>query len=122
MDANVLLFQMNAEQPYQRGDVLVFESRRAAPVFPDGTRLAKIAVGVPGDTVEITPDERILVNGRLISTGLPYLNKLSEGEKRKFIGRKVLGKDEFWMMGTTEHSFDSRYWGSINANQVLGKS
>lgn len=122
MDVNVLLFHTKPQDSYRRGDILVFESRNAEPVFPNGMRLAKVAAGVPGDVVEITSNERILVNGVEVARGLPYLDKIEPQKRSKFYGRRTLGEDEYWMMGTTERSFDSRYWGSIHAGQILGKA
>lgn len=122
MDVNVLLFHTKPQNTYRRGDILVFESSNAEPVFPNGTRLAKVAVGVPGDVVEITPGERILVNGVEVARGLTYLNKIPSHKRTKFYGRRTLAENEYWMMGTTDRSFDSRYWGSIHATQILGKA
>ena len=122
MDVNMLLFHASSDPQIRRGDVVVFAARNAAPVFPDGTRLAKIAAGVPGDLVEITAEEKILINGRLVAEGLPYLDQVPAESRYKFFGRRVLRSGEYWMMGTTDRSFDSRYWGSIHASQVLGKA
>lgn len=123
MDANVLLFHRDRTGPFEVGDIVVFASRGAAPVFPDGTRLAKIIAAREGDVVEVrAADEAILVNGREIARGLPALAGAAEADRARFFGRRVLAPGEFWMTGTTQHSFDSRYWGVLHENQIEGRA
>ena len=46
------------------GEVFAYRAMQAEPVYANGTLMAKFLAAGPGDTVEVTPDFRILVNGR----------------------------------------------------------
>lgn len=120
--AEFLLVDTQDRAP-QRGEIFAFRSKGTAPVYADGTEMAKIVAAGPGDTVEVTPDFRVLVNGKECSRGLPHLSGMPTDEVRKrFCGLRVLGADEFWMTGTSPRSFDSRYWGPVRSEQMIGRA
>ena len=54
--------------------------------------------------------------------GLPHLKALDDEAVKRYVGRRVLQADEFWMLGTMPMSFDSRYWGPINGSQIVGRA
>ena len=122
IEARVML--VDREHPNPKKGVLMafYSSENTQPVYPKGTLMAKYVVAGPGDTVKITPDETIWVNGKALGQGLPHLIGLPEKTRMKFIGQRVLGKDDYWVMGTHEMSFDSRYWGSVKAEQFIGRA
>lgn len=104
------------------GEVFAYRAMQAEPVYANGTLMAKFLAAGPGDTVEVTPDFRILVNGRQFARGLPHLKALDDEAVKRYVGRRVLQADEFWMLGTMPMSFDSRYWGPINGSQIVGRA
>lgn len=122
IDAEILLIDTKDKSP-RVGEVFAYRSKNAMPVYADGTHMAKYIAAGPGDRVEITEDLRILVNGKQWAQGLPHLSGMSIEEIRsKFCGVRTLGEDEYWMLGTSPRSFDSRYWGSISSAQLLGRA
>lgn len=104
------------------GEVFAYRAMQAEPVYANGTLMAKYLAAGPGDTVEVTPDFRILVNDRELAHGLPHLKALDDEAVKRYVGRRVLQADEFWMLGTMPMSFDSRYWGPINGSQIVGRA
>lgn len=121
----------------ERGDIIVFYSPR------DGTRLVKRVVGLPGDRVELR-GYALTINGGVVpyeptaGTGdAPYV-LLAEGlpghaahPVRAF--DPALRADttqafevpagKYFVLGDNrDESFDSRYWGFVPRNAVLGRA
>lgn len=121
LDVRFLLVDKRNQQP-QRNAIVTYVSRQASPIIKNGTIVGKYLRGMPGDTVEIRPDETILINGKEVAKGMPHLFGISDTDKARFFGRRVLGANEYWVMGTAPMSFDSRYWGPIHREQILGRA
>lgn len=119
----------------QRGDVMVFR-------FPgDGkTNYIKRVVGVPGDRIRYQ-NHQLFVNGERLDTDfvarLPPVEMLREqlGSKEHLIfrnlgrtgyngeGQWLVGDEEYFVMGDNrDNSNDSRYWGMVPDDLVVGKA
>lgn len=122
LDARVMLVDMKDRVP-RKGEIFAFYAPRSvSPVMEPGTLMVKIFVAQPGDTVEIRPDKTIRVNGEVKAKGLAHLHEASPEALSRFYGRRTLGEDEWWVLGTNAWSFDSRYWGAVSAKNVLGRA
>lgn len=106
----------------KQGKIFAYRSMQAEPVYPNGTLMAKYLAAGPGDTVEVTPDFRILVNEKQFTRGLPHLKDADDETLKNFIGKRVLKADEYWVLGDLPMSFDSRYWGAIRVDQLVGRA
>lgn len=117
------LFLIDKKNPVPvRDSIFAFRVMSAEPVLKNGTKLAKYVRGVPGDTISITQDEKILINGKLVAEGMPHLHGLNPKKMDKFFGTRTLAEGEYWMMGTAYMSFDSRYYGPVRIEQFEGKA
>ncbi|MCB2229260.1 signal peptidase I [bacterium] len=115
----------------ERGDVVIF-------IFPgDGvTKYIKRCVGIPGDTIQIK-DKVLYVNGKEFPN--PPLSKFVDttdsGEQviqsRGIGGRKsrdnygpyIVPSHSYFMMGDNrDNSYDSRYWGPVPEQLILGQA
>lgn len=102
----------------ERGDVVVFN----APVDKDKDYIKRI-IGMPGDNVKILGG-KVFVNGHEINQSfLPsdvYTNPgsyLGEGEEI------VVPPDNYFVMGDNRNfSSDSREWGFVPKDKIIGKS
>ena len=118
----------------QKNEVYAFRSQGLSPIFEDGTLMAKRFMAGPGDQVAVTVETRmvngektyvgfadILVNDEVIRQGLVYAERLNK-DPEQFAGATILGQDEYWFLGDSPWSFDSRYWGPVRKSQVVGRA
>ena len=126
-----------------RGDIVVLYS----PV--DGKRLVKRVVGIPGDTVAMIED-RLIVNGVVVSYAAPSPELISgptPGGSGKLIASESLGDhphavmishgphtrpnfapvtvpgNSYFLMGDNrDESFDSRYFGPVVRERIVGQA
>lgn len=125
----------------QRGDVVVFYA-------PDGTRMVKRVVGLPGDTIQLE-DHRLIINGQTCEyaapdpahvaamSGKPLVGpittekldqrlhpvmQLPQTRNPGDFGPFVVPTERYFMMGDNrDNSADSRYWGVVERSQILGR-
>lgn len=97
----------------ERGEVIVFKY----PRDPNSYFIKRI-IGLPGETVRIQNSQVEIVSGSGIQTlREPYI--LQKTDASNF--EKILGPDEYFMMGDNRNfSFDSRSWGSLPKNEIVG--
>jgi signal peptidase I len=126
-----------------RGEIVVLYS----PV--DGKRLVKRVVGMPGDTVSMI-DDRLIVNDQAVVYAPPPPDLVSgptPGGKGKLIASEILGDrphavmiphgahcrpafapvrvpdDSYFLMGDNrDESFDSRYFGPVPGDRIVGRA
>lgn len=108
-------------QSLERSAVYAFSAKNMQPFYKDGTRMVKILTGMPGDTVVINDKWKITVNGEQVGEGLPLARKLYLPESH-FYGKTTLDKGNYWFMGKSPFSFDSRYWGIVKDDQIIGRA
>ena len=128
----------------KRGDIVVFFSPK------DGTRLVKRVIGLPGDTVELR-NELLVINGQPVDYAAPdpeMAAQLSGAERarsvfateklpacphaimaingvpamRTFAPIQVADGHYFMMGDNRDDSFDSRYFGAVALDQIVGRA
>ncbi|RKT45622.1 signal peptidase I [Thiocapsa rosea] len=93
---------------------------RMAPFFPMQMQVVKRVVGLPGDTVSVTA-QTTRVEGRTVGEGLDLAGTLG-APAAQFVRVVVVPADAVWIMGATRDSFDSRYWGPLPRQQIIGRA
>lgn len=103
----------------KRGDVIVF----VAPKNEEYDYIKRI-IGLPGDTVSITEDDRVKINNEIFNeTYLPSEFKTFGGSFLE-AGKTVnVPQEEYFVLGDNRnHSSDSREWGFVPRKNIIGKA
>jgi signal peptidase I len=103
------------QQPH-RGDVIVFR-----PPNDLNERYIKRVIGVPGDTLQLTPSD-VYVNGILLNE--PYLAPTPPGYTNNMEPATIhLGPSQYFVMGDNRtNSQDSRFFGPISQSEIIGQA
>ena len=121
---NKLSYRLHA---IRRGDVVVFDRVTTNGGVVAHDDLIKRVIGIENDTVEIQKC-KVLVNGQMISE--PYLDKdalslpsLEEVCRIVDMKKTTVPKDQVFVMGDNRaQSFDSRSFGTIPEDLVIGRA
>ena len=106
----------------ERGEIVVFETPDAARLkCGAGGTFVKRIIGLPGETVEVRlerGDGYVFVNGRKLDE--PYID---QGRRsREGFGPVKVPDSAYFMMGDNRtQSCDSREWGSVPRDNLVGK-
>jgi signal peptidase I len=104
---NKLVYKLH---PPQRGDIVVFHHPRNP-----GHDLVKRVIGLPGETVEVR-------QGQVYIDGTPLEEPYVVHQDRKSVHYE-LGPDDFFVLGDNRpNSDDSRTWGVLKRDQIVGKA
>jgi signal peptidase I len=104
--------------PYRnpkRGDIIVFK-------YPGGVETAyvKRLIGMPGDTIEVK-DRTVFVNGQPLKEHYTQYNETIV--YRDHYGPTVIPQGHYFAMGDNrDNSADSRSWGFVPRDYILGKA
>jgi signal peptidase I len=109
----------------QRGDVIVLH-----PPSDPNTQYVKRIIGIPGDTIELTPIS-VAVDGKILSE--PYISPLPDGAQENLNGCLefpatgtidiTLSKNQYYVMGDNRtNSQDSRCFDAITRDEIIGKA
>ena len=103
-----------------RGDVVIFND----PTEKDKLVIKRV-VGLPNEKIKIE-NGSIYIDGNLLEetylskdtyTNLKYNHKLKEGEEYE------IGKDSYIVLGDNrDNSRDSREWGALHRNSIIGRA
>ena len=88
---------------------------------PGAPAEAKELSHMPGDTVEIDKNNQISINKQLYATGLMWAQEKLGQPDSYFQGKTTLAENQYWFLGASEKSFDSRYWGAVNHEDIIGR-
>jgi signal peptidase I len=100
----------------ERGDVLVF----ANPIDSHGFDLVKRVVGLPGEEVRVV-DGTVYIDGARLDE--PYAVYDPRLPARRYYGPARIPTKHYFMMGDNrDHSFDSRGWGFVAEDDVIGRA
>jgi len=101
--------------PPERGDVIVFEY----PLDPQLDYIKRI-IAIPGDVISIV-GEKVTVDG--VTLNEPYINKDDPFNPFAPIRNQVVKPGDYFVMGDNRgNSSDSREWGLVPRQNIIGKA
>jgi len=108
----------------ERYDLIAFRAiEPMQALFPQGQTVIKRVMGLPGDRV-IVDEETITINGWSAERrvcGLVLAPKLGHPPQH-YIRNLIVPAGRYWVMGETDNSYDSRYWGTVGATDIIGQA
>lgn len=111
----------HSDKGVRNGQLIAFNMPKSVRFINKGERVIKIVAGVGGDRLQISMHgvrngQRFYkVNAERIS--IKYKIKPEQIEKEI-----VVPEGEVFLVGQTDHSWDSRFWGPVKLNSVIGKT
>lgn len=115
---SVFIVKSEVPRVIKPGDLVQYRTGKVGHGF-DGLIAVKMVGAVPGDRVEIRDDE-LFINGQ--TRDRLWLIKTLRAKPGQFDRSFVVPPGEYLMLGTSRESFDSRYWGTVKQEQLLGSA
>jgi signal peptidase I len=101
----------------ERGDIIVFETPPAAATCGAGGTFVKRLIGLPGERIAQRRGV-VYINGRPLDE--PYLDPAHKDDSS--FQEKTIPPGHYFMMGDNRgQSCDSRVWGSVPRDNIIGK-
>lgn len=111
--------------PIKRNSVVVFKFPDSAGIpQEEGKDLIKRIIGLPGDTVSENGNTVTVSYSNGVGTTTETLDQSYVSKSQEMPGNFsiTLGADEYFVMGDNrKNSFDSRYWGVLPRENIIGK-
>lgn len=98
--------------------VVVFQiDERLEQAFDPGSLFMKRVAGLPGDSVDVK-ETGVYINGEHV-TDMNQISRI-DADPNKVFRSYTVPEGQVFVLGTTPTSIDSRYWGTVNQDQIKG--
>ena len=119
IDASVIIYDKSVDKSGLKNKIVFFLSPKQTPYFPQYSNFAKYVRCEGGDKLSVKGLD-YFCNGKLIGTA-KTTDKNGKSVK-PFVYEGLIPDGQYFVMGTHERSYDSRYWGFVDYNLIKGVS
>lgn len=107
----------------EKGHYFAYSAKGMEPLVANGTIALKKAAAGPGDLVRVELDRTWVEDQPQPNSELMFPDAIKPlYESMESLTRElVVPEGEFFAMGTLLGSYDSRYWGTVKSDQVIGR-
>lgn len=101
----------------ERGMIVTFKS--PAEIEKE---YVKRVIGLPGETIKIV-DKKVYINGKLLSEPYTYFkdDEILNNYRDNFPEYKIPLSQYFCLGDNRDNSYDSRFWGPVHQDLIIGK-
>lgn len=111
----LIFYRLDKNASFQ--ELVVFEK-----IIPDETKkrlMVGRVIGAPGDTIDISENNRPIVNGNILVEDMIYYDTPKRDERVNY--PITLGEDEYFILvDNRKEGLDSRYFGPVKKKELLG--
>lgn len=103
------------------GNIIAFHMPKSVRFIRKNEKVIKIVAGVGGDRLRVTMDG--VYNGNKFYKASARRIAVKYNIPAETIERELtIPEGEVFLIGQTDHSWDSRFWGPVKLNSVIGKT
>lgn len=102
-----------------RGDLVSFRTFGLSAEIRPNSIFTKLVAGQPGDRIRID-EEGVFVNEAMLGPVFEDVAKNLKRNPSSFHADYVLEEGRYFLVGTEDSSFDSRFYGPVPATQFVG--
>ncbi|WP_102460310.1 signal peptidase I [Vibrio breoganii] len=106
---------------FEKGGIYTFTARNMSPYFEDGQPIGKYLVGTAGDAV-VQNEHGVFINGTQVADGDYAAAEKLGFSPEHYYKTFTIPEGHFFFVGshTAPRSFDSRYYGLVREDQLVG--
>lgn len=103
------------------GDLVAFKMPMDVPFIKKNSTVVKIVAGKGGDHLKITM-HGVYNQGRYFPADAERISKKYDIPPNKIERELIIPEGDMFLIGQTDYSYDSRFWGTINSSSVIGRT
>jgi conjugal transfer pilin signal peptidase TrbI len=104
------------------GDLAAFYMNKENKFYPVGMQWVKRVTAKGGDHVVIQKDKTTINDTTVINHSLDYVLQHGGFTMDDVISQITIPDSEYFLMGETPTTFDSRFWGTVKQEEIIGKA
>lgn len=111
-----------SDKNIKRGDLVAFKFEKDDQYFKKGMSFIKIAAGLDKNRIEYTPHSITVNDSELNIKGMSHVINFLNLDPTHYNKKITVKENEIFVVGETIYSYDSRFWGPINKDSIIGKA